>query len=143
MLTLSIDTKAISLAWIGAQLGLQLAGATPVAAKTAKCFFSVGEKVYINGKCDFENYNGDGSFSFNDGKMKFRCVAYDLGPGRCSNASKVIISRGTFGQLEITSPGKAKIYWNQGTASHAQSLLSTVTRNGACWESSKAKLCAW
>lgn len=135
--------QGITLFWLASQIALTCLGTTTVAAKTAKCYLSVNGKTYINGKCEFEHYNGDGSFSFNDGKMKLKCVAYDQGPGRCSNANQVITARGTFGQLQIISPGKAKIYWNNGINSQAQTPLATVVRNGACWESSKVKLCAW
>jgi len=58
-------------------------------------------------------------------------------------ASTGITRKGTFGQLVMTSPGRGKIYWNEGVALHGQSEISPVTRNGACWQNSKAKLCAW
>jgi len=112
-------------------------------AKTAKCYLAVNGKTYINGQCELENFNGDGSFSFNDGKTKTKCSIFDLGPGRCSNAAREVVSQGTFGQLVITSPGKGKIYWNEGRAIHAQTSIPPVTRNGACWEGKSVKLCAW
>ena len=132
-----VITHVVLQAWL---LAIPMADAK---AKTAKCFFSVNSKIYINGKCQFENFNGDGSFSFNDMKMKTKCSIYDQGPGRCSNAAQVITSNGTFGQLVITSPGRGKVYWNQGIASHAQAALPPVSRNGACWENKTVKLCAW
>jgi len=112
-------------------------------AKTAKCYFAVNGTVFINGACRFEFMNGDGSFEFDDMKLKAKCLYYDLGPGRCSMASKGVTRKGTFGQLVITSPGRAKIYWNGGNALHAQDEISPVTRNGACWQNNQAKLCAW
>jgi len=114
--------------------------------KTAKCYLSVNGLTYINGACRIEFMNGDGSFSFDDMKLKTRCLSYDLAysPGQCSMASKLVTSKGIFGQLMITSPGRAKIYWNGEEASlHAQSEISPVTRNGACWQNNQAKLCAW
>lgn len=112
-------------------------------AKTAKCYLSVNGVTYINGTCRFEFMNGDGSFSFDDMKLQTRCGSYDLGPGQCSSASTLVTRKGTFGQLVITSPGRAKIYWNGGSALHAHGEISPVTRNGACWQNSQAKLCAW
>ena len=112
-------------------------------AKTAKCYLSVNGKVYIDGSCRFEFMNGDGSFSFDDMKIRTRCLSYDLGPRECSMASTGITRKGTFGQLVMTSPGRGKIYWNEGVALHGQSEISPVTRNGACWQNSKVKLCAW
>lgn len=112
-------------------------------AKTAKCYFAVNTTVFINGACRFEFMNGDGSFSFDDMKLKTRCLSYDLGPSQCTMASTGVTRKGTFGQLVITSPGRAKIYWNGGNALHAHGEISPVTRNGACWQNNQAKLCAW
>ena len=122
---------------------LSATSASKVEAKTAKCYLSVNGTIYINGSCRFKFENGDGSFSFDDMKMRTKCLSYDLGSRECSMASTGIIQKGTFGQLVITSPGRAKIYWNEGVALHGQSEISPVTKNGACWQNSKAKLCAW
>ena len=86
--------------------------------------------------------NGDGSFSFDDMRMKTRCGSYDLGPRECSMAATLVTRKGTFGQLVITSPGRAKIYWNGGGALHAHDEISPVYREGACWKNTYAKLCA-
>jgi len=118
-------------------------GAPKASAKTARCYFSINGAVLINGACRFELMNGDGSFSFDDMKLKTRCVTYDLGPNQCSSAATLVTRKGTFGQLVITSPGKAKIYWNGGNALHAHGEIGPVKRNGACWQNSQAKLCAW
>jgi len=112
-------------------------------AKTAKCYLAVNGTVFIDGACRFEFMNGNGSFSFDDMKLKTRCLSYDLGPGQCSMASKGITRRGTFGQLIITSPNRGKIYWNGGNTLHAQAEISPVDRKGACWQNRQAKLCAW
>lgn len=118
-------------------------GEPKVNAKMAKCYLAVNNIVFINGACSFEFMNGDGSFSFDDMRLKTRCGSYDLGPGRCSSASTLVTSKGTFGQLVITSPGRAKIYWNEGSALHAHGKIEPVERDGACWQNSQAKLCAW
>jgi len=118
-------------------------GSNNAEAKIAKCYFSVNGTIVINGACRFEFENGDGSFSFDDMKMKTRCQSNDLGSGQCTMASTVVTIKGAFGRLQITSPGRANIYWNEGVALHAQAGLPPVTRNGACWQNSTIKLCAW
>ena len=112
-------------------------------AKTSRCYLSVNRRTYINGACRFEFMNGDGSFEFNDMRMKTRCGSFDLGPGQCSMASTLVTRNGTFGQLVVTSPGRAKIYWNEGLALHSQTEISPVYREGACWQNRTVKLCAW
>jgi hypothetical protein len=114
-----------------------------VEAKPVKCYFAVNDVAYIDGACRFSFMNGDGSFSFDDMKMKTTCGSFDLGPGQCSMASTLVTRKGTFGQLVMTSPGRAKIYWNRGDSLHAHEEISPVTRQGACWQNSSAKLCAW
>ena len=114
-----------------------------VEAKTAKCYFAVNDVTYIDGACRFDFMAGDGSFSFNDMRMGTRCQSDDLGPGPCSMASTLVTRKGTFGQLVMTSPGRAKIYWNGGDSLHAHAEISPVTRQGACWQNSRVKLCAW
>ena len=112
-------------------------------AKIAKCLLVVEGKTYINGNCSFEFIGGDGSFSFDDNKMASKCSYYDLGPGKCTMASRRVTRKGTFGQLQIKRPGVGTIYWNGGNALHAQGSIEPVYRDGACWSNQKAKLCAW
>jgi len=134
----------ICVAALVAWASLSVATISPEAkAKTAKCYFAVNGTVFINGACQFEFMNGNGSFSFDDMKLKTKCLSYDLGAGQCSMASKGITRKGTFGQLIITSPNRAKINWNGGNTLHAHGEISPVTRNGACWQNNQAKLCAW
>lgn len=105
----------ITIAALMACTSFSVATISPEAkAKTAKCYFAVNGKVFINGACRFEFMNGDGSFSFDDMRLKTKCLSYDLGPGQCSMASTGVTRKGTFGQVVITSPGRAKIYWNGG-----------------------------
>lgn len=114
--------------------------------KTAKCFLTVNGLTYINGVCSFEfqqdQWSNDGSFYYSDMKQLTRCKNSSQKPGQCSVAETVIVRDGIFGQLQITSPGKGILYWNQGVALQAGQGF-TVARNGACWENSRVKLCAY
>lgn len=141
-MTSRLSTIAIPLT-LGAMLSLVYSVHMKAEAKTAKCYFAVSGTTYINGPCRFEFMDGNGSFSFDDMRLKTRCGVYDLGPRECSGAARLITQKGTFGQLRVTSPGRGKIYWNGGAATHAHGEISPVTRIGACWQNSSAKLCAW
>ncbi len=122
---------------------LAMFGTGDVQAKTAKCYFSVNRVVYIDGACEFERDGSEGSFTFSDGKLITRCATHDLGRGKCSMASTLVVRKGTFGKLIVTSPGKAVIAWNRGKELHAHEMISTVSRSGACWQNVNARLCAW
>ena len=137
-----MNPKALTTAAFVASTLLAHTGAVKVEAKTAKCFFSVDGTIHINGPCRFEFQDNNGSFLFNDMKMKSRCYIYVPRQEECPLVSTIVTRRGTFGQLNITSPGKAKIYWNGGAAKTAQNEITPVTREGACWQNSRAKLCA-
>ena len=114
--------------------------------KTAKCFLTVNGVAYINGICSFEfkqsQWSNDGSFYYSDMKQLTRCKNSSQKPGQCSVAETVIVRDGIFGLLEIPSPGKGILYWNQGVALQAGQGFF-VSRNGACWENSRVKLCAY
>jgi len=89
----------------------------------ARCFLSVGDKIFIDGPCEFKLGN-KGSFEFNDNKT------------------------GYFGYLKITSKGIGEGYWNQGDASRIRGSLGVLHKNGPCWLSEpgtapKVKLCAF
>lgn len=119
------------------------ASPSPSHAKTAKCYLAVDGRVFIDGNCEFDFMGNNGSFSFDDTKLRTRCISYDLGNGQCTSASTFITHKGTFGQLQVISKGKGRVFWNEGRALHAQQEIGIVTRNGACWQSSRVKLCAW
>ena len=114
-----------------------------VEAKTAKCFLSINGTTHINGLCNFEfTEEGNGSFYFNDMKQKTRCINPAQAPGECTVAYTVITRNGIFGFLSVIAPGRGLVYWNEGVALQADGAFP-VTRNGACWESSRVRLCAW
>lgn len=117
-----------------------------VEAKSVKCFLAVNGVTYINGACRFgfkqDRWSGDGSFYFDDMKQLTRCKNSSQKPGECSVAETVIVRDGIFGELETTSPGNGILYWNNGVALQAGEGFN-VSRNGACWENSRVKFCAY
>lgn len=120
-----------------------IAGANQANAKTAKCFLAINGKIHINGSCNFRfTEEGNGSFHFDDMKQKTRCKNPAQVPGECSTADTIITRDGIFGSLRITTPGRGLVYWNEGVALQADGAFP-VARNGACWQSSTVKLCAW
>lgn len=89
------------------------------AVKPGRCLLVVDGTKYINGRCEIEMDKG-GSFQI-----------YEKG------------KRGYFAYVNLTDDG-AEGWWNEErTATHAHSSLGTLTRNGACWENDRAKVCAW
>jgi hypothetical protein len=84
--------------------------------RRALCKLVVDGQTYINGLCDFEVIDPDGSFTIT-GKVHFACV---MVKGNSADAS-----------------------WNRDPKSfHAESPLGTLTRTGACWENATAQICA-
>jgi hypothetical protein len=84
--------------------------------RRALCKLVVNGKTYINGLCDFEVIDPDGSFTIM-GKVHF---AYVMVKGNAADAT-----------------------WNRHPKSfHAESPLGTLTRTGACWENATAQICA-
>lgn len=83
--------------------------------RQALCEFVVSGKTYINGPCDFERIDPDGSFTIT-GKVRF---AYVMVKGATADAT-----------------------WNRDPKSlHAESPLGTLSRKGACWENVTARIC--
>jgi hypothetical protein len=116
----------------------------PASAKAAKCLLVVDGKTYINGYCDFQFEGGNGSFSFDDKKLRLGCYSFDLGPGQCSGALTKVTQRGTFGGLSIQKPGVGKFWWNAGELRKGSVVMSEpLYRDGACWSNRRVKLCAW
>ena len=93
-----------------------LAGKRATAAeRPALCKLVVEGKTYIDGKCDFEA-DPDGSFR--------------------------IFGSTYFAYVDVTG-NTAEATWNADPkATHAHTRLGTLTRNGACWESATAQICA-
>lgn len=117
-------TSLIASAIIAAAPGFASAG-------TAKCLLEIGGKKIIDGPCIFSPQSG-GSFMIGSTKTA---------EGRWGPISEFYAS------VLIESPGVASAFWNEEPfAGHAHSTLGTVRRSGedrACWENSKAKICAW
>ena len=94
-----------------------LLGSAAIAeARQALCKLVVNGKTYIDGRCDFEVLDSDGSFTIT-GKVHF---AYVFVKGNTAEAS-----------------------WNRDPKSfHAEWSLGTLTRKGACWQNATAQICA-
>ena len=92
-----------------------LLGSSAIAEqRQALCRFVVNGKTYINGRCDFEVIDPDGSFTIT-GKVHF---AYVMVKGNTGDAT-----------------------WNRDPKSlHAESPLGTLTRRGACWQNATAQI---
>lgn len=116
--------------------------------KKARCLFIVDNKTYINGDCDFAFSGGDGSFSFNDNKIRLGCHVYDIGPNDCSGAATKVIRNGTFGYLSMQGntyngdgKGRPVISWNNGNNRRAIFSLGPVSLQNGCWRNSRVKAC--
>ncbi|HQZ82522.1 MAG TPA: hypothetical protein PLR83_04830 [Pyrinomonadaceae bacterium] len=97
------------------------AGST-VYAKPGRCLLVIDGKKYISGKCDIDMYSdGTGSFQITELRKK-----------------------GAYFAQVLVSPGTALGYWNGARdATHAHDPLGEMTRNGACWQNDRARICAW
>ncbi len=88
-------------------------------SKPGRCLLQVDGKKYISGACRIDIQKG-GSFQI-----------YDLK------------KHGYFAYVDVDG-NTAEGYWNEDPmATHAQSPLGTLARDGACWQNERAKVCAW
>jgi hypothetical protein len=104
--------------------GLCLASATtPARAEEGRCLIVVDGKTYLKGRCNIEIRPG-GNFTVGvSDTSRSEYFAYVNPDGDAS---------------------KAQGYWNGRDAdSNASSNLGTLTRKGACWSNSRARVCAW
>jgi hypothetical protein len=87
------------------------------------CYLEVDQHVYLHSQCDIESTGAHGSFSIGTGNItRPKFFAYVL----------------------VDNDGTAGGYWNGPEAeSHADDNLGRLTRSGACWQNSRAKVCAW
>lgn len=95
--------------------------AADAAARPATCYLEVGGQAFIEGPCDFETLDsGDGSF-------------------------RIMAQSGLyFAYLFVESPGRGVGHWNEEAgANHAHTALGILERDGACWISKTAQICAW
>jgi hypothetical protein len=97
--------------------------AVTASAEPGKCVLRVDGHNYINGPCDI-NLERGGDFQITS-----------LG-----NAYPYYFA---YVYLEGSSPGHATGAWNDKDGeSHAGDDLGTLTRKGACWSNTRAKICA-
>ena len=92
-------------------------------ALTGRCVLEVDQKSYLDGPCNIE-MSRDGSFSIGAGEQ----------------------SRSEFFAYVHLAPAAvgATGYWNgPEAASHAHDSLGALSRDGACWVNSRARICAW
>ncbi|WP_429807505.1 hypothetical protein [Ensifer sp. B1-9] len=86
----------------------------------AKCLLQIKGVKYITGRCDFRP-TGEGDF--------------------------VLQGRDYFTYVFVSTqdaPNMAEAHWNgRPSSTHAHSPLGKLTRDGACWVSETAKICAW
>jgi hypothetical protein len=105
-----------------AAIGLA-AWSQPANAFTGECLLRVGQRSYIDGRCDIQ-MDRDGSFTI--------------------GASERGIPNGYFAMVAIERKGIASGYWNEEKgANHAHTPLGSLTQRGGCWTNEKAKVCAW
>lgn len=89
-------------------------------AAQADCVLEVGGRAYISGKCTFERLSGD------DGNFRINALddAY-------------------FAYVYVKSETTAEAFWNEDPEyRNAQSPLGVLQREGACWVSETARICA-
>ena len=102
-------------------LGTGLA-VTPAHAKTGKCVLQVKGKTFLNGPCNVLVTDKQGSFSVGVSD---------------THRSKY------FAYVNMEDDG-AHGYWNETpSATHAQTELGILKRDGACWKNDTARICAY
>ena len=88
--------------------------------RPAQCILAVKAKVYIKGECLFSPIGRDGSFQI---------FSYD---GKY------------FANVSLISKGIAEGSWNEESyANHAHTPLGQLIREGGCWVSNIASVCAY
>lgn len=87
-----------------------------------QCVLNVAGRNYLNGACEVEMIDKDGSFTLG---------ASDKAPSPY------------FAYVVVTEPGVAEASWNADPkATHAHASLGILKRRGACWVNEKARICA-
>jgi hypothetical protein len=100
-----------------------LSGAGAAGAFEGKCLLAVDGTRYLDGPCNIE-MSADGSFSIGAGET----------------------TRSKYFAFVNIAPGASEAmgFWNgQEAADHAHTDLGALTRDGACWVNSTARVCAW
>jgi hypothetical protein len=94
----------------------------PAQAFMGKCVLNVGGKNYLDGPCEIEMIDKEGSFTIG---------ASDKSPSPY------------FAYVVVTRPGVAEGSWNRDPKStHAHATLGTLKKRGACWVNGNARVCA-
>lgn len=92
----------------------------------SRCVLVVHQAAFIDGPCSF-SANDDGSFTLG---------VTDTHEGASTYFAYI--------EVEENDPGKAYGYWNGfPPESHAHEHLGELNRDGACWVSESAKVCAF
>ncbi|MET4104648.1 hypothetical protein ABIE58_004107 [Roseovarius sp. MBR-78] len=106
--------------FVYAVLGLGFAALSlPASAKPASCVLEVGGQSYIEGPCSFERLSDD------DGSFKIMGAAGDY-----------------FAYVYVEGD-RATAHWNEiAWANYAHTPLGQLRRDGACWISDAARICA-
>lgn len=103
-----------------AAAAILLASGLSASARPATCFVQINGLTVIDGRCDFDPFNGDGSF-------------YVTSP-----------DGGYFAEVRMIKRGVAEGRWNEVRWSDLpRSYLGTLGRRDACWVNSYATICAW
>jgi hypothetical protein len=103
-------------------LALSLALLVPqaAAARPADCLLIIDAVEYINGRCDFQAIDDDGSFQIMGLNGQF------------------------FAQVLIYRKGRGEGWWNGAPyVSRAHSPLGDLRREDACWVNPRVSVCAW
>ena len=104
-----------------------LTGSAAIAAqRPALCKLVVKGKTYINGRCNFEDFRDK-----------------EHSPSAFLGVVDESPSGGFYFAYVDVHGNTAEAKWNEDRRdSHANALLGTLTRNGACWENAIAQICA-
>lgn len=87
-----------------------------------KCLLEVNKQKYLNGRCTV-SVQDDGGFSI--GASETEPVTY-------------------FAVVSVTGKDAGEGFWNEEKgANHAHTPLGKLTRKGACWQNTNARVCAW
>ena len=96
--------------------------ASEAAAKSGRCVLEVKGRKFLNGPCEIMISDPQGSFTI--GVSETRPSKY-------------------FAYVSIED-GVAQGYWNETPDStHAHTSLGILKRDGACWKSKTARICAY
>lgn len=110
----AVCAAAASVTAVSAREGMEPGGIA------ANCLFEMRGKTLVDGPCQFYDIGDDGSFHF------YPETGY------------------YFAYLFVQEEGVAIGYWSgDPPESHAHDPLGELRREGACWVSDEAKVCAW